>query len=100
MSHLVPPVTPATPLLVTTRPRASVVPLSTTRLHLLLATVAAVLGAATGTPAALVAAAAVLAVVALRAWVVHGGAGVLADPQHAHPLDPAGDPGQGLAQAA
>ncbi|MDN4161964.1 hypothetical protein [Nocardioides abyssi] len=90
MSHLAPAV----------RPRTSVTHLSTTRLHLLLAVVAGVLGLATGTTAALVASAAVLAVVGLRAWVVHGGARVLADPQHAHPLDPAGDPGQGLAQAA
>lgn len=80
--------------------RTSVTHLTTTPRNLMLATLAVVVGVVTGSTAGLVAAAAVLGVTALRAWVVHGGAGVLADAQHAHPLDPAGDPGQGLARAA
>ncbi len=82
----------------------SVTPLSTTQLHLLLALLAAVAGAVSSTGAGLVAgAAAALAatsVMALRAWVLHVGAGVLADPQRGEPLDPAGDAGQRLAHAA
>lgn len=74
--------------------------LSTTHRNLLLAGLAVLVSVVTGTTAGLLAAAAVLAVTGLRAWVLHVGAGVLADPQHPHPLDAAGDVGQGLARAA